>query len=232
MSYCVNCGVELDQGANECPLCRTPVLDPTHPTDRPDYPFFADNRVEVPPASRRALAVLLTAMLASATMCCGILNLLLRRDIQWWLYVAGAAAMLWIWFVLPLVKRAPTWGRLTMDVAAVALYLFLISLNTGGDWFLGFALPTVASAAAAVGLLSFLLRGNRRSPISALAMTIIAIGVLAVAVEFCADRYFFGAWQAGWSLVVATICLSLVIPLRIVRRVPSLRREAQRRFHL
>ena len=26
MSYCVNCGVELEQGCNECPLCDTPVL--------------------------------------------------------------------------------------------------------------------------------------------------------------------------------------------------------------
>ena len=28
MSYCVNCGVELDASAKECPLCNTPVLNP------------------------------------------------------------------------------------------------------------------------------------------------------------------------------------------------------------
>ena len=28
MSYCVNCGVELDASAEECPLCNTPVLNP------------------------------------------------------------------------------------------------------------------------------------------------------------------------------------------------------------
>ena len=28
MSYCVNCGVELDASANECPLCNTPVVNP------------------------------------------------------------------------------------------------------------------------------------------------------------------------------------------------------------
>lgn len=28
MSYCVNCGVELDASASECPLCNTPVINP------------------------------------------------------------------------------------------------------------------------------------------------------------------------------------------------------------
>ena len=28
MSYCVNCGVELDKTAKECALCNTPVMNP------------------------------------------------------------------------------------------------------------------------------------------------------------------------------------------------------------
>lgn len=33
MSYCVNCGVELDSTASFCPLCRTPVVNPRQPVD-------------------------------------------------------------------------------------------------------------------------------------------------------------------------------------------------------
>ena len=28
MSYCVNCGVELDNSAKKCALCATPVVNP------------------------------------------------------------------------------------------------------------------------------------------------------------------------------------------------------------
>ena len=28
MSYCVKCGVELDEGAERCPLCGTPAWKP------------------------------------------------------------------------------------------------------------------------------------------------------------------------------------------------------------
>ena len=29
MSYCVNCGVKLDPSLKRCPLCNTPVINPT-----------------------------------------------------------------------------------------------------------------------------------------------------------------------------------------------------------
>ena len=36
MSYCVNCGVELDPSAGICPLCHTPVCNPVQPVDTGD----------------------------------------------------------------------------------------------------------------------------------------------------------------------------------------------------
>ena len=46
------------------------------------------------------------------------------------------------------------------------------------------------------------------------------------------DLYFAGRWSPGWSLVVAAVCVSLIIPLVIVRRRPALRDEVRRRFHM
>ena len=86
-----------------------------------------------------------------------------------------------------------------------------------------------AWACIVVFLLSFFLRDGRRSRISTLAMCIGAVGILALGVEYCLDRYFLGAWQPSWSLAVLVICIGLIIPLRIVRRVPSLREEARSR---
>ena len=33
MSYCVHCGVKLDQTASVCPLCQTSVHNPRQPVD-------------------------------------------------------------------------------------------------------------------------------------------------------------------------------------------------------
>ena len=120
MSYCVNCGVELSDGAASCPLCGTPAWKP----DREALPYFPTKPAVVPPASRRAAALLLTAMLASVSLCCGLLNLILPTEHPWSLYIAGAAVMLWIWFALPmLARRIPVFFRLTADVAAIGIYV-------------------------------------------------------------------------------------------------------------
>lgn len=101
MSYCVNCGVELNPSAKTCPLCGTPAWHPE--LDAP--PYFPANSAAVQPASRREAAILLTAMLVSVSLCCGLLNLFLPTDRPWSLYVIGAAVMLWVWFTLPMVLR-------------------------------------------------------------------------------------------------------------------------------
>ena len=78
MSYCVNCGVELGQSAEKCPLCGTQAWHPEHWT--PDAPYFPTKPAVVEPVSKRALALVLTSMLVSVSLCCGMLNLILTAD--------------------------------------------------------------------------------------------------------------------------------------------------------
>ena len=151
MSYCVNCGVELDPTARACPLCHTPVVNPNQPVDASLQPPFPSRREEVQPVSKRELALLLSAMLGSVAVCCGVLNLFfVHSGRPWSLYVIGAAAMLWIWLVVPLVLRQmPLWLRLGLDACAVGVYVYLISIDLHGlDWYLGLALGGPSSPAS------------------------------------------------------------------------------------
>ena len=122
MSYCVHCGVELDATASFCPLCHTPVVDPGQPVDTASPQPFPTQRGEVAPASKLEVALLITAMLASVAVCCGVLNLFLQAGRAWSLYVIGAAAMLWLWLVPPLLARGMhLLLRLAVDIGAVLL---------------------------------------------------------------------------------------------------------------
>ncbi len=232
MSYCVNCGVELGESAKKCPLCGTPAWHPE--AWEPDAPYFPTKPAVVEPVSKRALALVLSSMLVSVSLCCGVLNLILTAGNPWSLYVVGAAAMLWVWFVLPLLaRRLPVFVKLTADVLAIGLYVFLIALGVGGlSWFRALALPILAVACVDVFLLSFLLRGGRRSILSTAMLSIGAAALFALGVEACIDRYLRGAWRPGWSIVVLAVCVGLVIPLGVFRCVPTLREELRRRFSL
>ena len=168
MSYCVHCGVELDATASFCPLCHTRVLDPGQPVDTASPKPFPTRRGEVAPAAKQEVALLITAMLASVAVCCGVLNLFLRADRMWSLYVIGASAMLWLWLVPPLLARGMhLLLRLLLDIAAVALYVYLISVDlNGGDWYLGLAAPIILWGGAILLLLGLVLRVYRRSALT------------------------------------------------------------------
>ena len=155
------------------------------------------------------------------------MDMIVTFGILTWFYMSGRS-------VIRIRVKAfrPSW-KFVRDVAAIGIYVWLISIDLNGSaWFRGLALPMIGWAGVLVFLLSFLLRGGRRSILSSIALVIGAAGLLAMGIEFCIDRYFRGVWQPGWSLIVLAVCVGLIIPLRIVRRVPALREEARRRFNL
>lgn len=234
MSYCVNCGVELDKTARSCPLCHTPVYNPREPVDQSSPRPFPPERGEVPLASKWALAILISAMLASVAICCGLLNLFLRARHIWSLYVIGAAAMLWIFLVPPLMHRglSPV-VQAAIDTMAVGGYILLIALDLNGmHWYLRLALPIIALLGAILLFLVLVLRDHQRSILSTIALIIGSMGIFAIGIELLADLYFHSQWSPSWSLVVLIITVAMDIPLVVVRRVPSLRDEVRRRFHM
>ena len=226
--YCVNCGVELNPGAERCPLCGTPAWKP----DPAEPPYFATKPPEVPAVENYGLAILMSSMLLSVALCCGLLNLILLPGRFWSYYVIGAAVLLWVWFVLPMVfRKLPVVIRLTLDVAIVGVYIWLISIDlNGGAWFRGLVVPILIWACVLVFLLCLLSRN--RSILTKISLCVGAVALLVIGIEYAIEYYLFGAAHLTWSLVVATICIALIIPLRVIRHVPALREEVRRRFDL
>lgn len=234
MSYCVHCGVQLNDHATACPLCHTPVVDPSRLELPTTSPFFPTKPAYVPPVSRNEAALLLTAMLASAAAACAVLNLFLKPGTGWSMYVALAAVMLWIWFVpLLMFPKMPFVLREAIDLLAIAGYVYFIAVRLNGvQWFVGIALPILILVDILSCILGYLFKVRHTSLISSISFVLGAVALLCLGIEATLDLYFDALWRPGWSIVIATICVAVMVPLVIVRRVPSLREEARRRFHL
>ena len=232
MSYCVHCGVELDQTQRVCPLCGVEVRDPLAPVDTASPKPYPTRSTIVEPPGKTELAVLLSVMLVSASAACALLNLFLESNHFWSLYVTGGAMTLWIWMVLPLLShRLPVWAKLLCDGGAVGVYLCLIALSLNGwGWYLGLALPIVlVLTALAIGL-GFFLPG--RSILTSVMLLLGNSAVACLAIELFVDRWAEGGWSPGWSLVVTVVCAALLAVLVTVRTGPSLREQVRRKFHL
>ena len=234
MSYCVNCGVELGEEMKVCPLCGTEVHNPNQPVREDVLPFFPTRQEKIKPVSKKSLALLLTSMFASVALCCGLLNLALRPDLKWSLYAVGAAIMLWIFFVPPLLwRKMYVTLRIFTNICAVGLYVLLIALASDGlHWYLHLALPILFSGAVLGLIVCSLIRVKHSSLLTSIVALLLAAGLQCGFIELFVDLFLRDSWQPGWSLIVMTVCVGLSVPLVVVRSVSSLREEARRRFHL
>ena len=136
MSYCVNCGVELDATCRACPLCNTPVLNPNQPIDTDGVKPFPVNKGTVEPAQRREFTILMSIILFAVALVCFLLNTFVFPANSWSFYVVGLCAVLWI-FLLPVFFPVSinTCFSIILNGLSIALYLKAISfLHPGNGW--------------------------------------------------------------------------------------------------
>lgn len=234
MSYCVNCGVELDKTAKKCILCGVQVNNPCQPVDETS-PLPYPSRVNpLPPFNRLYSSQLLSLLLLLPAVVCLMANLVIKDGGFWAAYPLGALALLWVYFAFPLLWTKPLPILIVVsDTVATLFYIFLIAYTSGDTgWFFRLALPLVLL----VGLLVAAIvaaSGKRRLKGLYLSIAILgALAVLMVGVEAILDLYLIGAIQLFWSLVPMSACMTLIIVLGIIARSPKMIEELKRRLHI
>ena len=82
MSYCINCGVELEASLKECPLCHTPVINPNRLNIEFPASPYPDNKGQVEVVKRKDLGILLSVVLTATSATCLLLNLLVSMPLS------------------------------------------------------------------------------------------------------------------------------------------------------
>ena len=97
MSYCVNCGVELEKSLQQCPLCNTPVVNPRELKSAYTMPPFPRDKGNVEEANRKDVAIFITIVLIATAIGCGVLNWLVYSKTLWSIPVIGVCFVFWVW---------------------------------------------------------------------------------------------------------------------------------------
>lgn len=234
MSYCVNCGVELEKTEKKCPLCAVPVINPAEQPGE-DVRAYPERRDVLEHAFDRDLWIqVVSVLLAVPAVICLVANLLVSNAVTWSLYVIGGLAVGWMFCVSPfLFKKYFPLLWIVANTAATLGYLYLIEhLSPGDGWFLPLALPIVLGVAVlSLALLVLIQRGILKE-LHAAAAVFAAIGLLTVLVELSLSLNAIGTVHLGWSWYSLVSCLAMAAVLAIIEGRLQVKEKLKRKLHL
>ncbi len=233
MSYCVNCGVELDASAKVCVLCNTPVYNPNELKKEKVLTPYPAETGQVEKVKRKDMGILLSTVFLATAITCGLLNGFVFTGTRWSLAVIGVCVILWV-MMIPVViyTKQPVYVSLLYDGLAVAGYLYMLTFMVKSDgWFWGLGLPVVVLVTVLAEVVTFALKKLPKSFLTNSLYIITAIAVLCTGLELLIDRYLGAGMMLSWSAVVLTVCVIVDIAVITMLSLRRLRNAVRRRLH-
>lgn len=233
MSYCVNCGVELDASAKACVLCHTPVYNPNEIRTEAVFTPYPTEHGQVERVKRKDMGILLSIVFLTTAITCGLLNCFAFEGTRWSLAVIGVCIMLWV-IMIPVViyTKQPIYVSLLYDGIAIAGYLYMLTFMTqSSEWFWGLGLPIVVLVLILMEAVTFALKKLPKSFLTNSLYIITAIAVLCPGLELLIDNYLERKLRLGWSAVVLTVCVIVDITVITMLSLRRLRNAVRRRLH-
>lgn len=237
MPYCAKCGVEVENGVKNCPLCKFPTPDILSGEEKKDedrkYPK-AENiyREEL---QKRKNQVFYSIFVIFAVAFIVFLFIKMEYDftIVNYFIISTAFSMIYLFLFFGYIKI--NYSAVLIGITTIIFTAFLSKL-TGGNWFKSYALPIILVSTIDFYLILYLYRANKFRnkfiyiPVFLLLYTtIICIGVNMIIIYEKAGKI-----GISWSGIVAGVNLAIIlIMLGIYHRMPEKARiTLRKKFHI
>ncbi len=236
MSYCVQCGVKLEQSLKTCPLCHTPVINPnelkTSDLANTMAPF-ATTKGEVEPMKKHDIGLWLTLVFGSTALSCGLLNFLVFNHYYWSIPVIGACIVMWLFFCPRMfLPQIPVSINLAVSGVSVIMYELSITLMTSKDrWFYELTLPITLVLLGLLALFGLLYKCVSSSLVASALYFFIDIAIFSVALECFIDRFMGLKAHIFWSAIVLSVCAVISVGLIAILSMKRLRETVRKRLH-
>jgi hypothetical protein len=241
MSYCVYCGVEIDDEMDFCPLCNTPVTadvadarendqkSSTFPKENllPDYEKLT--RIQY----RKLFWKLSALILLSGSLVTVAIDLLASNAITWSRYSAASCLAIFVNLSLLSVWRhrlCVSLGISFISLSSLILLFDIFGFKEG--WGKQLGIPILAIFYLAFLVLTLLIKRLKNRGLNLISYFIISSGLVSVGIESVLDRFFSGDIDLGWSLFVFLSVVPVAGILLFIHFKLKKGRDLKRFFHI
>lgn len=221
MINCKNCGVELDEHMNFCPVCGVPVFD----QDRDKRERMISEKLAVSNRLKTEIDRLdkmqkkkfywevISIILVSGVLSAIILNFIIQTTLSWSLYVlAGGLAIFAYVTILSYIRNG--WVAMFSLFAVNALTLLFIDLvDQSIGWSVELGIPLLTAALFILAGVIVAIRHTPEKGFNIIAYIFLASAIASIAVDSLVSLYIENRFDLSWSVIVFASTLPVAVVL-------------------
>lgn len=216
MSYCVNCGVELEQGVKQCALCGTKVINPNDFSIESDKQIhaFSENDYTPSETKKRFIAYVVSMFILIPNIVCSLANAVFFNSSFWSFYINATSILIWTVVVFPFftkkIRPYLMWAFDTIAACAYVFFFFVMGYETDKGWYYNIALPIILSSAILILIFMIWVRKKTRHWVLKVAHIVsdIAIESMVIGTVLDINCGYFRGIEVG--LIVFISCLVII----------------------
>jgi hypothetical protein len=235
MLICHNCGVEIDENLDHCPLCRAPLRGEASELELGLPPPTGGPSEDVArPVARLRIWEIVSLFAGAAAAVVLVADFANGLTVTWARYPILSVFYLWtVCSVLILLRRYRLFLLLAEAGASAVFLLGLDLLAPGEPWFLSLALPLTILAGAILGAVWAAALALRPRVLAILAVVLGAAGTFALGLEGVLNVHLSEGFRLSWSLVVFGCIVPMVGLLFYVQyRLKVTHSDLRKIFHV
>ncbi len=218
MSYCTNCGVELEEELTSCPLCGYSVGN-AEISKADDNQVFSPTDIIIlhKKETRKHIWELSGIIAFSGIAVCTIVDLVIHKSLSWSLYADTSILASWICLTLILLAFRKNFIIIPGLLFTILLMLFLFDLFSPPiNWFYGIGLPVTLALFISVSIVVLLWKVAHFRGFNILALAFLVLSGFCIVSEVFIDKYMTGKVEIRWSAIVAVSILPIALVLLFV----------------
>jgi hypothetical protein len=218
MSYCINCGVELDENIISCPLCGVTVGNAEIKTQKDQSELYPSDIILLHKKETRKHIWELSGIIAfSGIAVCTIVDLVILKTLSWSLFADTSILITWICLTLILLAFRNYFIIIPGLLIAILAMLYLFDLfSPPVNWFYGIGLPITIALFVSVIIIIVLWNVAHFKGFNILAFSFLVLSGFCIVTEVFIDKYMFNAADIRWSVIVAVSILPIALVLLFV----------------
>lgn len=217
--YCENCGVQLENNMQSCPLCgelvagdhQTLSKQPAASTIQPFAPY-SHRRMDQP--QKRFTWEIISIILLSGVIAMIIIDFAMNRRITWSEYLAAICLTIFSY-----ISLFAFWNqRIIIDIAggfiASCICILLLDALIGSfNWAIKLGIPLLFASNVVIATLLAAIQISRHKGINLIAYSFIAAALLCICIEGILSYFINYSIHLWWSLIVTACIIPIVLVL-------------------